>query len=61
MSDLKDFKDLDMGQLCDRLSLCETAQYKIYADYNRAADMDETMRELKKEEKIIRSYMARKM
>lgn len=56
-----DLNNKNMGELVELLSHNETAQYKIYNDYRQAADMDLTMRELKKEENLIRIYMSGKM
>lgn len=59
--EVKELAGKDMSQLCDVLQECEAEQEKIYAVYRRAAEMDEKMRELKKNERMIRIYMNSKI
>ncbi len=59
--EIKELASADMSQLCDKLAANEDEQQKIYKIYQRAAEMDENMRQLKKEEKLIRIYMQSKI
>lgn len=59
--ELKELAGYGIEKLCDILQINEDKQRKIYEVYQRAAEMDEEMRELKKEEKIIRIHMNAKV
>jgi hypothetical protein len=55
------YSHLNVSELCDKLQLNETAQQNIYDTYRRAAEFDEALRELKKEERRIRLFMNAKI
>lgn len=59
--EVRELASLDMSKLCDKLHANEDDQRKIYEIYQRAAEMDEEMRQLKKDEKLIRIYMNSKI